>query len=592
MITSLCAAFQQTATVDPGAVALRTLDGDVEVTWAEYTARVERIAGGLATLGVGPGDTVALMCVNRPEFHLCDTAVIHLGAAAFSVYNTLPPEDIAHLFANAGNRVVICDAQFIDQIRTAGGKVEHVVCVDDHPPGTITLDQLEKRVPDHFDFEATWRAVEPRDLLTIIYTSGTTGPPKGVELTHGNLLAELEATSDVLPVCYGDRLLSYLPAAHIADRWMTHYRQMVSGTQLTCVADPARLAAALVDVRPTLFGAVPRLWEKFKAALEAQFSLEVDPARSEQFRAALDVGLRKVRAEQAAIIGDGPGPDATLAQEYADADTQILAPIRAQLGLDQVRWVVCGAAPMALDVLEFFGALGISIREMWGMSETSACGLVNPATRNKLGTVGTAIPGLEVRIADDGELLCRGPQVMRGYRADPVRTAEAIDDDGWLRTGDVARMDGERYFQIVDRKKELIINSSGKNISPVNIESKLKSSSLLIGQAVAIGDRRPYIVALIVLDPDACAVFARQQGLNDPSPATVSAHPALQALIADAVGEANRRLARVEQVKAYTILAHEWIPAGDELTPTMKLKRRAIADKYAAEIDALYVQGS
>jgi long-subunit acyl-CoA synthetase (AMP-forming) len=593
-VGSLCEAFQRTAAVDPSGVALRTVGGGVEITGGEYAARVRDLAAGLAGLGVGPGDSVGLMMANRPEFNLCDTAALHLGGVPFSVYGTLPAEEIAHLFDNAGNRVVICEQQFVDRVQAAGGKVEHVVCVDGDLAGTISLADLEARGRDdaRFDFEASWRAVRPEDLLTLIYTSGTTGPSKGVELTHANMLAELAATASVLPVQWGDRILSYLPSAHIADRWSTHYQSLAFGLQITTVADPKLLAAALVEVRPTVWGAVPRVWEKFKAALEARFAMETDPERKQALLWAVETGLRKVRAEQAAFAGEGTGPDDGLLAEYTRADELVLSKIRAQLGLDQVHWSVSGAAPTSVDVLEFFGALGLPICEIWGMSELSACGTSNQPGRSKLGTVGPAVPGVELRLADDGELLCRGPQVMRGYRGEPVKTAEAIDPDGWLHTGDVAEIDADGYVRIVDRKKELIINAAGKNMSPANIENKLKAASLLIGQAVAMGDRRPYNVALIVLDPDACTAFAAPRELPDASPAALAAHPEVEAAITEAVAKANDQLARVEQIKAFTILPCDWEPSGDELTPTMKLKRRTIAEKYAAEIEALYANGS
>ena len=594
-VSSLCEAFQRTAAVEPEAIALRTPGGAVKIPWSEYAGRVRRIAAGLAALGVGRGDTVALMMSNRPEFNLCDAAAIHLGATPFSVYNTSAPDQITHQLANADSRVVICEERFAGRVAAAasrGGKVEQVVCVDDRLDGAITLAQLEERGDPAFDFEAAWRAVGPDDVLTIIYTSGTTGPPKGVEITHANMLAELAAVAAVLPVRRGDRVTSYLPSAHVADRWFAHYQGMAFGVEVTCVADPRAVVAALPDIRPTLWGAVPRVLEKIKAALESRFKLEADPERKKAMRWAVDVGLRRVRAEQAAIRGDGPGPGADLLEEYARADALVLSKIRQQLGLDQVRWSIVGAAPTSTDVLEFFGAIGLPICELWGMSELSCCATVNPPERNKLGTVGLALPGVEVAVAEDDELLCRGPLLMRGYRKEPGKTAEAIDADGWMHTGDVAVIDEEGYVRIVDRKKELIINAAGKNMSPANIEAKLKSSSLLIGQAVAVGDRRPYNVALILLDPDACAAYARERGLESSSAAALAKDDGVQAAVAEGVRLANEQLSRVEQIKSFTILPVDWEPGGDELTPTMKLKRRPIAAKYAAEIEALYAEPS
>ncbi|MQA73662.1 MAG: AMP-binding protein [Solirubrobacterales bacterium] len=589
-LTTLCAAFQATAASDPEAVALRTPGGSVEVSWREYARRVERIAAGLAGLGTSRGDAVALLMVNRPEFHLCDTAALHLGAIPFSIYNTLPAEQIVQLLSNAGSRVVICESQFAERLLEAGARtgVEHVVCIDHGPDGTLPLAELERRGSPEFDFEAAWRAVGPEDVLTLIYTSGTTGPPKGVELTHANMLAELRATSGPLPVVPGDRCLSYLPSAHIADRWLTHYPGLVFGAQITCVADAAELPAALVDTRPTTWGAVPRVWEKLKGALEAGIAAEPDPTRAAALRGAIEVGRRKVRAEQAANAGHGPGPDEGLLAEFEAADEAVLSRLRAKLGLDRARWSVAGAAPTGVDVLEFFAAIGLPICELWGMSELSAAATLNRPARIRFGTVGTALPGIELALADDGELLCRGPIVMRGYRGEPEKTTEAIDPEGWLHSGDVAEIDTDGHVRIVDRKKELIINAAGKNMSPANIEAKLKAASPLIAEAVAIGDRRPFNVALIVLDPEACAAHAAAEGLPDGSVAALSRDPGVVAAVGGAVEQANQQLARVEQIKRHAILAAEWPAGGDELTPTMKLKRKPIADKYSDEIDALY----
>ena len=534
---TMCAAFQLTAAAQPDAVALRTVGGAEEISWGEYAERVRRIAAGLAALGVERGHTVALMLVNRPEFHLCDTAAMHLGATPFSIYNTSAPEQIQYLFGNAANRVVITERQFLDRIAEARvSGLEHVVCVDGEAEGAITLEDLEAlgdRTP--IDFEGAWQAVEPDDVLTLIYTSGTTGPPKGVMITHANMLAECQACWAVLPAAAGGRVTSYLPSAHLADRWASHYYgSMALGATITCVDDPRQVVAALPEVRPTAWGAVPRIWEKIKAALEAQGV--TDPAAL---------------------------PD------------EAKAAIRAKLGLDQAQWIVSGAAPIPVEVLEFFDALGLPICELWGMSETSCCATINPPGAIRIGTVGPPLPGVELKLAEDGELLCRGPLIMKGYRGEPEKTAEAIDADGWLHTGDIAEIDDDGYVRIVDRKKELIINAAGKNMSPANIEQRLKSSSPLIGHAVCIGDRRPYNVALLVLDPDAGAG-------RDP------ADPALLEEIAAAVDRANEQLSRVEQIKRFTLLPVDWEPGGDELTPTMKLKRKPIAEKYADEIEALY----
>ncbi|HTX45773.1 MAG TPA: AMP-binding protein, partial [Solirubrobacteraceae bacterium] len=373
------------------------------------------------------------------------------------------------------------------------------------------------------------------------------------------------------------------PHAHMADRYASHYSPMLYGTQVTTIADVREVAAALPEVRPTSFGSVPRVWEKMKAGLEAGIAAEPDSARKQAVQWAIDTGLRRVRAEQA---GEQPSED--LIAEHAQADELVLAKLRERLGLAEAKMLYGGAAPMPIDVLEFFHAIGLPICELWGMSELTCVGTCNPRERPKIGTVGPPLPGVELRIADDGELLCRGPMVMRGYRSNPEQTAETIDSDGWLHTGDIAEIDSEGYVKIVDRKKELIINAAGKNMSPANIEAQIKGSSSLIGQAIAIGDRRPYNVALIVLDPDGASAWATGHGLGDLSPATLCQDPGVRAEVARGIEEANGHLSRVEQIKRHAILPCDWLPGGDELTPTMKLRRKPIAEKYAAEIDALY----
>ncbi|HEV3364590.1 MAG TPA: AMP-binding protein, partial [Acidimicrobiia bacterium] len=513
---TLCELFQRTAAANADQVALRTPGGAVTITWAEYNRRVRDIAAGLAALGVRRGDTIGLMLTNRPEFHLCDAAAMHLGAAAFSIYNTSAPEQITYILGNAENAVMFCDAVFVETIQASAPGVSTIICVDGNPLGTLSLKELEALGRPDFDFDAAWQAVEPQDVLTLIYTSGTTGPPKGVEVTHAGMLAMLDSMGEVVPLRADDRIISYLPAAHLADRLVSHYQSVASGLCLTSLSDATQLLAGLQDVRPTIWLAVPRIWEKFKAAVESR----LDDAG----RAAVEVGLRKVRAEQAARRGEGPGPDEQLLAEYAAAEEAVFAPIRRQLGLDQVRRSATGAAPTPLAVLEFWAALGLPIGEVWGMSEIGVA-TGNKEGEERYGTVGKALPGYELRLLEDGELLARGPALMKGYRRDPERTAEAVDADGWMHTGDIATIDDDGYVRIVDRKKELIINSGGKNMSPANIEAKLKSASLLIGQAVAIGDRRPYNVALIVLDPDASAAYAAQRGLPSAAPADLCQDP-------------------------------------------------------------------
>jgi long-chain acyl-CoA synthetase len=589
--TTMCEAFQITAAARPDQVALRTLGDRVSITFAEYAERVQRFAGAFHALGVGRGDTIGFMLTNRPEFHLLDTAAMHLGAIPFSIYNTSSPEQIAFLLGDAGNRVMIVEAAFAERARQAlaqTGTVEHLIVLDDpEPEHAITLEDLEALEPgDAFDFEAAWRAVEPSDVLTLIYTSGTTGPPKGVQLTHANEIAQghgLIACGEFADETHTPSVVSYLPLAHIADRGLTHYGQMFFGVTLTTCPDPSQIFAHVAEAKPTRFGGVPRVWEKLKAALEAGIAAEPDEAKRTATQRAIAAAIEKVRLEQR-----GEPVPAELAQACEAADRLIFAQIRERLGFGRCTSYLIGAAPAPLELFEFFSAIGIDICEVWGMSELANVATIVPRDRLRFGSVGRPIECLEIRIADDGEVLVRGDTVMAGYRNQPEKTAETIDADGWLHSGDVGELDDEGFLKIVDRKKELIINAAGKNMSPANIEQQLKQGSPLIGQAIAIGDRRPYNVALLVLDPDASATFASEHGLADPSPGAMATEPTVLAEVEAGVERANSHLSRVEQIKRFRLLDCDWPPAGDELTPTMKLKRKPIAEKYAAEIEALY----
>jgi long-subunit acyl-CoA synthetase (AMP-forming) len=587
---TLCAAFQRTASERADEVALRTLGDATTITFGEYRDRVRSIAAGLHRLGIGRGGTVGLMLTNRPEFHLLDTAAMHLGGAPFSIYNTSSVEQIAFLLSDARCTVVAVEAAFADRMHEAIAQtrtVDHVILLDAERDGALSLAEVEEGAPEGFDFDAAWRAVGPGDLVTLIYTSGTTGPPKGVELTHANQLAQFRALDAAAPQWrrIGGSVISYLPTAHIADRALTHYQQMISGVTITSCPDPTLVFAHTIDARPTNFGGVPRVWEKLKAALEAGMAAETDDRKRAATAQAIELGLRKVRAEQA-----GEPVSGALTRAWQEADEAVFSKIRAALGFDRCESYVIGAAPAPQEVFEFFAAIGIPICEVWGMSEISCVGTLVPPDGLRFGTVGKPLPGVELKLADDGEVLVRGGTVMAGYRNQPAMTAEAVDSAGWLHTGDVGSIDADGYLRIVDRKKELIINAAGKNMSPANIEQQLKQGSPLIGQAIAIGDSRPYNVALIVLEPDACGAFAAQHGIGDASISAMSSEPAVLAEVSAGVERANGHMSRVEQIKRFKVLPVDWPPAGDELTPTMKLRRRPIAQKYAREIEQLYAR--
>jgi len=582
---TIAEAFRITASERLDEVAIRTKGDAFTITWGALRDRVDAIAGGLAELGCKRGDTLALMLSNRPEFNICDLAGMMLGATPFSIYNTYTAEQIEYLVADAEARILITEQQFLPVVLEARGNLpglEHVIVVDgEAPEGTIPLSEVEAMNPE-FDAEASVARIEPTDILTLIYTSGTTGPPKGVQLIHRNLLAAVEGLEELIDFPRDGRVISWLPAAHVAERNAHHYLPIVYGLQITCCEDPRQVLSYLPEVRPSWFFAVPRIWEKLKAGLETMIASQPDERR-QAMQEALDAAIEKVRMEQR-----GEEVPAELAEQVAKADAEIFAGLREMLGLDKVEAINVGAAPTPVEVLEFFHAIGLPLAELWGMSETCGAGTVNPPGRIKIGTVGPPAPGVEIKLDSDGEVMMRSEVVMLGYRNLPEKTKETLSEDGWLRTGDIGVIDEDGYLTIVDRKKEIIINAAGKNMSPANIEATLKTASPLIGQVCCIGDRRPYNTALIVLDADFAPAWAAKEGIEDTSLQALARDERMGAAVQLGVDAANEKLAKVEQIKRFLIVEGDWLPGGDELTPTMKLKRKPIAEKYAEPIDTLY----
>ncbi|HTX46168.1 MAG TPA: AMP-dependent synthetase/ligase [Solirubrobacteraceae bacterium] len=582
---TLTEALRRTAANHPDIVAVRWPDDSVSLTWAQLLERVDSLAGGLAKLGVKRGDTVAIMLGNRPEFHIVDLAAVTLGAIPFSIYTTYPAEEIEFLITDSGARVVIIEQAFLPVMLKAREQLpalEHVIVVDgDAPEGTVPLSEIEDSNPE-FDAAAAAAEVGPDDVLTLIYTSGTTGHPKGVQLSHHNIMVADKSVRDIIQFDAGSRVISWLPSAHIAERNAHHYIPVVYAGSITCCPNPREILSYLPQVRPTWFFAVPRIWEKLKAGLETMQASQPEEQRA-PLQAAMQASIERVRLKQRRE----PVPE-ELERQVAEADEQVFSKLRAMLGLDQAIAVNVGAAPTPVEVLEFFHALGIELAELWGMSETCGAGTCNRPGEVKIGTVGPAAPGVELRLGEDGEVLMRSEVVMIGYRNEPEKTAEAIDAEGWLHTGDIGEIDDEGFLKIVDRKKELIINAAGKNMSPANIEAALKTGSPLIGQAATIGDAKPYNTALIVLDADFAPQWASQNGIDDTSLEALADNPKMVEAVQAGVDAANEKLARVEQIKKFTIVKGDWLPGGDELTPTMKLKRKPIAAKYEAEISSMY----
>lgn len=581
---TLCEAFQRTVAAGPHAPALLTLAGTA-LTWGQYADRVASVAAALRHLGVGPGEPVALMLTNRPEFHVVDCAALHVGGVPYSLYNSLPADQIHDLLAGTAARLVITERRFLPVLRAAaaGTAVRHVVAVDgvEQPESgdVLALAEAEASAPGPFDLASALDAVGPEDLLTLIHTSGTTGRPKAVEITHRAMMSQLAGTQQVLKVTGQDSHISFLPAAHIADRWGSHYTNLLCGTRLTCLEDISRLPEALALVRPTLFGAVPAVWQRIRAALESALA-DADPSIRGLVEDALATGRRLARSRWTAT----PSPSERADLDGADA---ILAELRRRAGLDRARVCITGAAPAPEGLLEFFHALGLPLADAWGMSELSGIALIAPPGQQRPGTVGRPVPGAEVKIADDGELLVRAPFLMRGYRDEPQLTARTVDAAGWLHTGDLAVLDAAGDVRIVDRKKDLIINTGGKNMAPARIEGVLKESSPLIAHAVVIGDGRPFNVALLVADREAATAWARREGIPSAEPWNTHAGEIATAL-ADAVADANTRLSRPERIRAHEVILEEWAPGGPELTVTQKVRRAAVTDRYAELVEALY----
>ncbi len=580
---NLYEAFQATVARKGDQLAIKSEDEDVELSWNEVDRRVSSIAGGLNALGVQRGDRVGMLLGARSDFIPIDLAAVSIGALPFSIYQTLAPDQIEYVVEDSGSKLIITEEAYLPNLLEARKNLPGLekVIVLDNEQGDMTMAELEALDPD-FDPAPLAADVGLDDPLTLIYTSGTTGPPKGVLLTQGNLMSMLTTVMhkvlDIPPD--GGRVISWLPAAHIAERGANYYTPVMHGLEVHICPDPKRIIEFLPKVRPAWFFAVPRIWEKLKAGLESNLANLPDEQR-EKAQAGLNAAIQKVRLEQA---GQEVPPE--LAAGGAAADEALFSNLRVALGFDEAVAVSAGAAPPPVEVLEFFHAIGIPVGELWGLSETCGVISINPPSRIKIGTVGPPVPGVEMRVAEDGELLCRSPFVMKEYRNKPEKTAETIVD-GWLLTGDIGEIDEEGYISILDRKKELIINAAGKNMSPANIEAQIKVSSPLINQAVTVGDGRPYNVALIVLDPDFAPVWASQNGIEG-SFEDLAGDERVEAAITAAVEEANAKMARVEQIKKFKLIPGEWLPGGDELTPTMKLKRKPIAEKYESVIEDLY----
>ncbi len=581
--------FMDTVAQYGSATALRWMAGDDwdSTTYDELAAQVAVAAGGLRTLGVGPGDRVVLMMRNIPEFHWLDLAVLALGATPVSIYNSSAPDQIEYLVGHCAAKVAVVEnAGFLEkflEVRDQLPSLQEIVVLvapDELPEGVHGHELLTESEP--VDLAEAVQVGRPEDLATIIYTSGTTGNPKGVMISNRNVCWTYAA---FLP-CYGwskeeiagKRVISYLPMAHIAERMVSHYGMVLGGLEVTTCPDPSLLTAHLGPTKPNLLFGVPRVWEKVYGSLTAMIA--ADPDNAEAFNAAI---------VEAVPLRDAAAWERITPEEQArldELDAANFALVRALLGLDELELAVTGAAPIPASLIEWFRAIGIPLAEVYGMSENTG-----PMTferfKVKPGYVGVAIPGTEVAIASDGEVICRGGHVFEGYLNDPEKTAEAVDADGWLHTGDIGELDADGYLRIVDRKKELIITAGGKNISPANLEAALKTHPL-IGQAMAIGDQRPFVSALVVIDGEVAPAWAARNGIEFTTLEEFAELPEVVQAIEEGVEEAMQTFNNAERVKKVRILTEEWLPDSDLLTPTSKLKRRGVNARYADEIEALY----
>ena len=584
---TMCAAFQVTAAERADKVAIRTKGDEFSITWGEYAEKVKRVAAGLAALGLERGKTIGILLNNRPEFHFADTAAMHLGATPYSVYNTYTAEQIEYLVTDAANTILVTESDYLDtamKVKEACGTVEYVIDVDGTGrDGTMSLEELEQKGDPDFDFEAAWKAVQPDDVLTLIYTSGTTGPPKGVQIMHENELTAGRSFDQIIQFPDGARVISYLPMAHIAERSCTQYLPTMFGFTVTCCPNAREVVGYLPEVRPSWFFSVPRIFEKLKAAIEAGIAHEEDEQKKQATQWAIDVGLKKVRAEQA---GEEVPEELAAGARQGGRDGAFEDPRQARPRLARVAERGRRAVPRRGD----------RVLPRARAAARGAVGDVRDVRRRKLQPAREREdrhrgPGRAGSRAEAGRGRRAADEVGRRDEGLPQRRREDARDDRLRRlapTGDIAEIDDDGFVKIVDRKKELIINAAGKNMSPANIEAKVKTSSGLIGQAICIGDRRPYNVALITLDPDVAPGFAKEHGIEDASFESMAGSKAVIDEVQAGIDRANEQLARVEQIKKFKILPSDWEPGGDELTPTMKLKRKPIHEKYEEEIEALY----
>ena len=568
-------------------VALRPPGDDDagEFTYPQLATATSEIARGLAAIGISTGNRVAILASTRSEWTLADVGCLLAGAVVVPIYYTNSPEECEYVLAHSGACAVICEDPLqlakVDAVAERCPGLERRILMTGAAAGAMTMDELRERGRglEESLLQTRSAAVAPEDVATIVYTSGTTGPPKGCMLTHDNLLSAAVMYRDRLELGPDMTLYMFLPLAHVLARLAQLVTLTVGGTVIFWRGDATKIVDELAEAGPTHFPSVPRVFEKIYTKIQAGIE-EAPRHRRMIFRWALSEGTRQRTREHA-----GRNTGALARRRHALADKLVLSKVRAVFG-PNLQMAVTGAAPIGQDILEFFDACGITVLEGYGLTETCAASTINTPREHRFGTIGRPLAGCEVGVADDGELLLRGPHVFPGYYRNREATEEALDG-GWLSTGDLGAVDRDGYVRITGRKKDLIITSSGKNISPSNIEEHLKENRW-ISQAVVFGDRRPYLVALLTIDPDEAAALAGRTGAPSADIATLAAHAGVREELQHGVDAVNARLARIEQVKRFVILDHDLTQDGGELTPTLKIKRPVVAEHYGALVDRLY----